>query len=148
MKSITKIIGFVLITSGVSIAINVVLIMIMPKPDPSLWVGAQSLIVTMASGAYSLKAKINSLIGREVDLLGVFGVALGIAAAVSPMCTMREFIAPDGYIYIGITVLGMFLLYIDYKNNKNAICRRIKSESISTFTETNTEIMITTILKK
>jgi hypothetical protein len=148
MKSNTKIFGVALIATVVSIAINLVLIMIMPKPDPSLWVGAQSLIVTMASGAYSLKAKINSLIGREVDLLGVFGVALGIAAAVTPMCINREFIVPDGYIYIGITILGMLLLYIDYKNNRNAICRKIKSESISTFTETNTEIMITTILKK
>jgi len=143
-----KIIMLAFIALCVSIAINIVLIKIMPKPDPSLWVGAQSLIITMASGAYSLKAKITLLIGREVDLLGVFGVALGIAAAVSPMCINREFIAPDGYIYIGITVLGMYLLYIDYKKHKNTICRNIKSDSISTLTETNTEIKITTIFKK
>lgn len=148
MKTNSKVLIIAFVTTAISILINVVLIWFFPKQDPSLWVGLQSLIVTMASGAYSIKAKINVFIGREVDLLGVLGVALGIAAAVSPMCMNREFKIPDGCIYVGVSVLGLILLIVDCFRYKDVIQRRFSTTSESRFKETNTEITITTIIKK
>ena len=144
----TKIITLAFVGTVLSITINILCIMLFSDVEPSIWVGAQSLIVTITAGTYSVKNKINRCIGREVDMLGVFGVALGIAAAVAPLCTAHKFISPDGYIYGTITIAGLILLYIDYKRYKNTTIRNFNAESNSHLRETNSEIIITTIIKK
>jgi len=148
MKRNGRLVLITLLAIIASVLINIALIWKFNDIDPSLWIGAQSLIVTICSGAWSIKRRINILLGREVDLLGVFGVALGIAAVLSPTIINRKISTPDFWIYLAITIIGIAFLIFDSFKDKNTTLRRFTNSSISKFNETNTEIIITTRIKK
>nr|WP_233612880.1 hypothetical protein [Citrobacter sp. FDAARGOS_156] len=132
-----------------SIFLNVALIYAFPKVEYSLWVSAQSLILTFIAATYCVKTKINNFLEREIDLIGVFSVAVAISASITSFRLNNEFKSPDTLIYSFIIILGIAFIIWDYKKFKNKTTRYMPNmKSTSTFRETNSQIVITTKIDK
>ncbi|WP_410756394.1 hypothetical protein [Citrobacter youngae] len=146
---IFKLLAVVICSTLFSIFLNVALIYAFPKVEYSLWVSAQSLILTFIAATYCVKTKINNFLEREIDLIGVFSVAVAISASITSFRLNNEFKSPDTLIYSFIIILGIAFIIWDYKKFKNKTTRHMPNmKSTSTFRETNSQIVITTKIDK
>ena len=98
MKTI-KLLAVVIVITLLSIATNIALIYLCPDTEYSLWVSAQSLILTFIAATYCVKTKINHFLEREIDLIGVFSVAVAISASITSFYVNDKFKLPDTLIY-------------------------------------------------
>ncbi|AYL55900.1 hypothetical protein QDQ61_15390 [Citrobacter freundii] len=148
MKTI-KLLAVVIVITLLSIATNIALIYLCPDTEYSLWVSAQSLILTFIAATYCVKTKINHFLEREIDLIGVFSVAVAISASITSFYVNDKFKLPDTLIYSLVIILGIAFIIWDYKTFKNKTTRYMANiKSTSTFRETNSQIVITTRIDK
>ncbi|MDR4047784.1 MAG: hypothetical protein Q3X38_06270, partial [Citrobacter sp.] len=101
-----KLLAVVIVITLLSIAANIALIYLCPGTEYSLWVSTQSLILTFIAATYSVKTKINHFIEREIDLIGVFSVAVAISASITSFYVNDKFKFPDTLIYSLVIILG------------------------------------------
>ncbi|MDK4559575.1 hypothetical protein OIP13_17005 [Citrobacter freundii] len=90
-----------------------------------------------------------SYLEREIDLIGVFSVAVAISASITSFYVNDKFKFPDTLIYSLVIILGIAFIIWDYKKFKNKTTRYLPNiKSTSTFRETNSQIIITTKIDK
>ncbi|HEI8291753.1 hypothetical protein [Citrobacter koseri] len=146
---ILKLLAMVILITSLSIVVNIALIKLSPDVEYSLWVSAQSLILTFMAATYCVKTKINKTLGMGIDLLGVLGVAMGVSASITSFYANGIFKIPDALVYSIVIVLGLIFIIWDYMKFKNESIRILPDmKSTSTFRETNNEIVITTRINK
>ncbi|MDM2787160.1 MULTISPECIES: hypothetical protein [Citrobacter] len=148
MKTL-KLLAVVILITLFSISLNVALIYLYPNVEYSLWISAQSLVLTFIAATYCVKTKINQFLEREIDFIGVFSVAVGISASITSFYVNDKFKFPDTLVYSIVIVLGIAFIIWDYKTFKNKTTRYMSNiKSTSTFRETNSQIVITTRIDK
>lgn len=148
MKTL-KLLAVVILITLFSISLNVALIYLYPNIEYSLWISAQSLVLTFIAATYCVKTKINQFLEREIDFIGVFSVAVGISASITSFYVNDKFKFPDTLVYSIVIVLGIAFIIWDYKTFKNKTTRYMSNiKSTSTFRETNSQIVITTRIDK
>ncbi|ENS4895081.1 hypothetical protein ACE1F0_004347 [Salmonella enterica] len=148
MKTL-KLLAVVILITLFSISLNVALIYLYPNVEYSLWISAQSLVLTFIAATYCVKTKINQFLEREIDFIGVFSVAVGISASITSFYVNDNFKFPDTLVYSIVIVLGIAFIIWDYKTFKNKTTRYLPNiKSTSTFRETNSQIIITTKIDK
>lgn len=148
MKTL-KLLAVVILITLFSISLNVALIYLYPNVEYSLWISAQSLVLTFIAATYCVKTKINQFLEREIDFIGVFSVAVGISASITSFYVNDKFKFPDTLVYFIVIVLGIAFIIWDYKTFKNKTTRYMSNiKSTSTFRETNSQIVITTRIDK
>lgn len=148
MKTL-KLLAVVILITLFSISLNVALIYLYPNIEYSLWISAQSLVLTFLAATYCVKTKINQFLEREIDLIGVFSVAVAISASITSFYVNDKFKLPDTLIYSLVIILGIAFIIWDYKTFKNKTTRYMANiKSTSTFRETNSQIVITTRIDK
>lgn len=148
MKTL-KLLAVVILITLFSISLNVALIYLYPNVEYSLWISAQSLVLTFIAATYCVKTKLNQFLEREIDFIGVFSVAVGISASITSFYVNDKFKFPDTLVYSIVIVLGIAFIIWDYKTFKNKTTRYMSNiKSTSTFRETNSQIVITTRIDK
>lgn len=69
LMKILKLLAMVILITSLSIVVNIALIKLSPDVEYSLWVSAQSLILTFMAATYCVKTKINKTLGMGIDFL-------------------------------------------------------------------------------
>ncbi|MFS7195471.1 hypothetical protein AB6866_04850 [Rahnella inusitata] len=126
-----------------------VIIVFLFRITPTLAFTVISFTLTIAGSSYSLSEKYRKFIFRKqkVDILGVCSVAICLLSIISAYVLKENTSEIEKYAFYTLFVVSILFLCWDSKKSKNVTSIKV-TESFSKIVETNTDITITTKIKK